>query len=53
MAEVLGARRVFGYSMLLASVVTLLTPMAAKLGFLYVVLCRVVLGIALVSDYKL
>ncbi|XP_072944504.1 sialin isoform X2 [Epargyreus clarus] len=47
LAEVIGARRVFGYSTLLASVLTLLTPGAAAAGFGWVVALRVVLGFLL------
>jgi ACS family sodium-dependent inorganic phosphate cotransporter len=47
MAEMIGARPVFGYSMLLASMVTLLTPMAAKIGFYCIIFCRVFLGFTL------
>lgn len=49
MAEMIGARPVFGYSMLLASMITLLTPMAAKIGIYCIILCRVLLGFTLVS----
>lgn len=49
LAEMIGARPVFGYSMLLASMVTLLTPMAAKIGIFCVIMCRVLLGFTLVS----
>lgn len=44
LAEVIGARRVFGYSTLLASILTLLTPAAAAVGFGWVVAVRVFLG---------
>ncbi|XP_045775263.1 sialin [Maniola jurtina] len=47
LAEVIGARRVFGYSTLLASVLTLLSPGAAALGFGWIVALRVVLGFLL------
>ncbi|VVC33105.1 Major facilitator superfamily,Major facilitator superfamily domain [Cinara cedri] len=47
LAEMIGARPVFGYSMLLASMVTLLTPMAAKMGFYFIIICRVILGFTL------
>ncbi|XP_050535846.1 sialin [Daktulosphaira vitifoliae] len=46
-AEMIGARTVFGYSMLLASMVTMLTPMAAKLGLYLVIFCRIFLGFTL------
>lgn len=41
------ARRVFGYSTLLASVLTLVTPGAAVLGFGWVVAVRTLLGVLL------
>lgn len=47
LAEVIGARKVFGYATLLASVVTLLTPMFAKIHFLLVVIVRILLGLFL------
>ena len=48
MAEIIGGHRVFGYSMLSASVLTLLTPLAARLDYLAVVVLRVLLGLMLV-----
>ncbi|KAJ2945428.1 hypothetical protein O0L34_g240 [Tuta absoluta] len=47
LAEVIGARRVFGYSTLLASLLTLLTPGAAALGFAWAVASRTILGFLL------
>ncbi|RZF35165.1 hypothetical protein LSTR_LSTR007867 [Laodelphax striatellus] len=47
LAEVVGARRVFGYSMLVSSLVTLLTPLAATTGYPIVIILRVVLGFML------
>ncbi|XP_026495997.1 sialin [Vanessa tameamea] len=47
LAEVIGARRVFGYSTLLASVLTLLSPGAAAAGFGWIVALRVALGFLL------
>jgi len=47
LAEMIGARPVFGYSMLLASMVTLLTPMAAKISIYCLIFCRVFLGFTL------
>lgn len=47
LAEVIGARRVFGWSMLAASLVTLLTPVAADWGFAAVLVLRVLLGMFL------
>lgn len=44
LAEIIGARRVFGYSMLAASFVTLLTPAAAELHYIAVIILRVLLG---------
>ncbi|XP_050428805.1 sialin-like isoform X2 [Adelges cooleyi] len=46
-AEMIGARTVFGYSMLLASMITLLTPMAAKIGLYCIIFSRVFLGFTL------
>lgn len=48
LAEIIGGHRVFGYSMLSASVLTLLTPAAARLDYLAVVVLRVLLGLMLV-----
>ncbi|XP_011704679.1 PREDICTED: putative inorganic phosphate cotransporter [Wasmannia auropunctata] len=47
LAEIIGTKRVFGYSMLASSFVTLLTPLAATLGYTAVVALRVVLGFML------
>lgn len=47
LAEVVGARRVFGYSMLFASCVTLLSPLASKIHFFLLVILRVILGFML------
>lgn len=44
LAEIIGARRVFGYSMLAASLVTLLTPVAAEWHFTAVLILRILLG---------
>lgn len=48
LAEVVGGRRVFGYSMLAASVITLLTPVAANMSYVAVIILRVLLGFFLV-----
>ncbi|XP_014482728.1 PREDICTED: putative inorganic phosphate cotransporter [Dinoponera quadriceps] len=47
LAEVIGTKRVFGYSMLISSFITLLTPLAATLGYEVVAALRVVLGFML------
>ncbi|XP_063365902.1 sialin [Cydia amplana] len=47
LAEIIGARRVFGYSTLLASILTLLSPAAAATGFGWIVALRVLLGFLL------
>lgn len=47
LAEIIGARRVFGYSMLTASLVTLLTPVAADWSFMAVLVLRILLGMSL------
>ena len=49
LAEIIGGHRVFGYSMLSASVLTLLTPVAARLDYTAVVVLRVLLGLMLVT----
>jgi MFS transporter, ACS family, solute carrier family 17 (sodium-dependent inorganic phosphate cotransporter), other len=48
MAEIFGARKIFGYSMLIASLMTLLTPLAANISHMAVVALRVVIGFTLV-----
>lgn len=48
LAEIIGTKRVFGYSMLISSLVTLLTPFTATLGYEVVAALRVVLGFMLV-----
>lgn len=50
LAEIIGARRVFGYSMLAASLVTLLTPLAATISYSAVAALRVILGFMLVNS---
>lgn len=52
LAEVIGARRVFGYSMLCASIVTVLTPLACDFHYIAVIVLRVILGFMLVSSQK-
>lgn len=47
LAELVGGHRVFGHSMLWASVLTLLTPFAANLGLTAMVVLRAVLGFML------
>lgn len=47
LAELIGGHRVFGHSMLWASVITLFTPMAAFIDFKAVVALRAVLGFML------
>ncbi|XP_059057805.1 sialin [Achroia grisella] len=44
LAELIGGRRVFGYSTLFASALTLVTPGAAAIGFGWAVAVRVLLG---------
>nr|CAD7200278.1 unnamed protein product [Timema douglasi] len=45
LAEIIGARRVFGYSMLAASIITVVTPAAANLSYIAVIILRVLLGL--------
>lgn len=47
MAELIGGHRVFGHSMLWASVLTLITPMSAFIHFKAVVIVRALLGFML------
>lgn len=51
LAEIIGTKRVFGYSMLVSSFVTLLTPLMATFGYAAIVALRVVLGFMLVRHY--
>uniref|UniRef100_A0A336K4M5 CSON011174 protein n=1 Tax=Culicoides sonorensis TaxID=179676 RepID=A0A336K4M5_CULSO len=51
LAELVGGRRVFGHSMLWASVLTLITPLAAMWHFNALVLVRVVLGFMLGASW--
>lgn len=53
LAEIIGTRRVFGYSMLTSSFITLLTPFTATFGYQVVAALRVVLGFMLVRCYLL
>ena len=48
LAEIVGAKRVFGYSMLMSSAITLLTPLAASYGYIMVSALRTILGFMLV-----
>lgn len=52
LAEVVGARRVLGVSMLLASLLTLVTPAAANLSYLAIVALRAFIGFLLVSTFR-
>lgn len=47
LAELVGGHRVFGHSMLWASVLTLITPMSAFIHFKAVVIVRALLGFML------
>ncbi|XP_058815348.1 sialin [Topomyia yanbarensis] len=51
LAEVVGGRRVFGYSMLVASVLTLVIPLAAYTHYIAVVILRAVLGFFLGASW--
>lgn len=48
LAEIIGTRRVFGYSMLVSSLITLLTPFAANFGYVALITLRIILGFMLV-----
>ena len=47
LAELIGGHRVFGHSMFWASVITLITPVTAHMGFEAMVVLRAVLGFML------
>lgn len=47
LAEVIGTKRVFGYSMLISSFITLLTPLSATFGCAIIAALRVILGFML------
>jgi len=47
LAELIGGHRVFGHSMLWASVLTILTPFAAQLSYVAIIIHRVLLGFML------
>lgn len=49
LAEVVGPKKVFGYSMMVSSAITLLTPLSATYGYIAVVALRALLGFMLVS----
>lgn len=51
LAELIGGRRVFGHSMLWASLLTLLTPLAAHLNYVVLIIVRVVLGFMLGASW--
>ncbi|XP_053690562.1 sialin [Sabethes cyaneus] len=51
LAEVIGGRRVFGYSMLFASILTLFLPIAAYTHYMAVVILRAVLGFFLGASW--
>lgn len=49
LAEVIGPKKVFGYSLLIASIVTMFTPVTAYLsGYIGVIILRVIIGFMLV-----
>lgn len=51
LAELIGGRRVFGHSMLWASLLTLITPVAAHLNYVLLIVVRVVLGFMLGASW--
>jgi len=51
LAELIGGHRVFGHSMLWASVLTLITPFAAKMGYVTMIILRVLLGFTLGASW--
>ncbi|KAL9929805.1 sialin [Glossina fuscipes] len=51
LAELIGGRRVFGHSMLWASLLTLVTPLAAHLNYVVLIIVRVILGFMLGASW--
>lgn len=51
LAELIGGRRVFGHSMLWASLLTLVTPVAAHLSYIVLMIVRVLLGFMLGASW--
>lgn len=51
LAELIGGRRVFGHSMLWASLLTLITPLAAHVHYVALIVVRVVLGFMLGASW--
>lgn len=51
LAELIGGRRVFGHSMLWASLLTLITPLAAHLSYIMLIVVRVALGFMLGASW--
>jgi len=51
LAELIGGHRVFGHSMFWASVITLVTPVTAHMGFKAMVILRVLLGFMLGASW--
>lgn len=51
LAELIGGHRVFGHSMFWASVITLVTPVTAHMGFTAMVILRVLLGFMLGASW--
>ncbi|XP_044737750.1 sialin [Chrysoperla carnea] len=47
LAEIIGARRVFGYSMLISSALTLITPFLTSVHYIAIVILRAVIGFML------
>lgn len=47
LAELIGGRRVFGHSMLWASLLTFITPFSAKFSYVALIVVRVLLGFML------
>lgn len=45
LAELFGSRKLFGYGILSTAVFTLATPLAARAGDVYLIVCRVLMGL--------
>jgi ACS family sodium-dependent inorganic phosphate cotransporter len=53
LAELVGGHRVFGHSMFWASIITLVTPITAHMGYLAMVILRALLGFMLGGNYQI
>ena len=50
LAMKIGGKRVFGWSMFITTIATVLTPIAAKTHYIFLMVLRIIIGMASVSD---